>query len=64
MSERLKAARDGAKRNGGTIGVSVSVILAWTLGEYAGIKPPPEVIAAAAGLISALGTYIQRQLEN
>lgn len=63
MNQTTKQAiADGSKRQGGTIGVSVAVILSWILNTYFGIEPPAEVTAAAAGLIGAVGTYIQKQL--
>lgn len=59
---RWQSAANGARRQGGTLGVSVSVILSWVLAEYAGITPPAEVVSAAAGLITGIGMYIQRNM--
>lgn len=61
---QLAAATDGARKQGASIGMGISVIGAWIMSEFVGIEPPGEVVAAASGLITGIGAWIQRNVTS
>ena len=59
---RTKGVADAAKQQGGGIGIAASTILTWVASTYLGVTPPPEVVAAGAGLVSGIGGWVQRNV--
>ena len=57
-----KRALRNAGRQGGAIGVGLAPILSWVAAHYLGVQPPDHVVASAAGLLGAVGTYIQTRI--
>lgn len=51
-----------AKTNSETIGMSMSVIIAWLLAQYSGIDVPAEVTAAMSGLITTIATRLKDEI--
>ena len=51
--------RKRMKNNSETIGMSLSVIIAWVLAQYSGVDVPPEVTAAMSGLITTIATRLK-----
>lgn len=62
MSKQSKAFGDGARRQGGTLGMAAAVVGGWVMTEYLGVQPPQEVLVAMGGLLTGVGTYIQRNI--
>ena len=50
------------RRNAESIGLSLSVILAWGIAEFSGVNVPPEVTAALSGLITAIAARMKDEL--
>lgn len=52
------------KRNAESIGISLSVIIAWVLAQFSGIDIPPEVTAAMSGLITGIAVRLKDDYEK
>jgi len=56
---QMQKAMEGGKKNASAIGMSAAIVLTWVVTTFTGVPVPAEVVAAVAGLMTAVATNIQ-----
>lgn len=51
--------KKASKDNADTLGIGLATVLAWGVPHFTGVAVPAEVIAAAAGLLGAIGARLR-----
>ncbi len=61
MAEKAvgSSVKNASKDNADTLGIGLATVLAWAVPHFTGVAVPAEVIAAAAGLLGAIGARLR-----